>query len=432
MLIELRFKNFLSFRDEQVLSMVASADKTLSAENTVLPANLGKRRLVRSAVVYGANASGKTNLMAVFSFLGMFVEKSAVQEPGAPILVAPFRLDGNSANAPSEFELTFIHDSVRYQYGFVVDQARVHQEWLLAYPKGSPQRWFERSWDPDAGEYQWYFGSQLKGEKAKLTNMTRDNVLFLSAAAQFNHQQLTSVHKWFARYLRSIDVDRDSLVGFTAGQAHEDEASKQAIVQLLQSSDIDIEDLSFNVIDRHSITDDHPQELRRLISERGDDVQYINILVHHRTTGFASGQVKFPLEVESNGTQRMFALGGPLLETLDQGYVLAVDELDSSLHPLLVRRLIGMFHDSAINHKDAQLIFNTHDTTLLDPALFRRDQVWFVEKDDSGASHLYPLLEFSPRKTEALEKWYLAGRYGAIPVMSELKLSEAGSCYGED
>jgi uncharacterized protein len=435
MLVELRFKNFASFKDEQTLSLVASSDKELLERNTLHPGPLGKNRLVRSAVVYGPNASGKTNLIRVLSFIKEFVTGAANRELEESIPVTPFKLDAASAQSPSEFELTFIHDAVRYQYGFAVDRKRVYQEWLLAYPKGSPQRWFERHWNGAAGEYDWYFGSHLKGEKAKMAQMTRANAPFLSIGAQFNHPQLTSVYEWFSRYLRTIDGDGGNLTVVTARMANEDEMLKKKIVQLLQSSDMGIADFSITErilkdFDPDMLPTGIPSRFLHLIGSREGELHLLDIGVFHRAVDNVSDQVRFSLREESNGTQRLFAFGGPWLDTLAKGYVLAVDELDSSLHPLLVRGLIDLFHSSESNEKDAQLIFNTHDTTLLDADLFRRDQVWFVEKDSGGASHLYPLLDFSPRKTEALGKGYLMGRYGAIPVMSELRLSEDTPCYG--
>ena len=422
MLIEFRFKNFASFRDEQVLSMVASSYKTLAEENTISVPSLGKRRLVRSAVVYGANASGKSNLVAALEFVKVFVQMSADQKPGTEIPLNPFLLDKTSAASRSEFEVTFIHNAVRYQYGFSADHRRVYEEWLIAYPKGFARKWFERSPDPDTDESEWYFGPHLKGEKEKLVLLTRPDVLFLSVAAKFNHKQLSEAYNWFANHLRVIGVgnvvDLDCFL-FTANLTVSDKDFNRRIASLLRDADFGIED--FSVQERKALPEDMPEELRRLISRYGAEwAGKFEVQLQHRTEGRPA--VRFPLELESDGTQRVFRVGGPWIYTLQHGFTLVVDELDASLHPHLVRGLVSMFHNPDLNSRNAQLIFNTHDTTLLDSSLFRRDQIWFTEKDNSGASHLYPLLDYRPRKDEALEKWYMRGKYGAIPIIGGLDL----------
>ncbi|MFZ1631942.1 MAG: ATP-binding protein, partial [Anaerolineae bacterium] len=168
---------------------------------------------------------------------------------------------------------------------------------------------------------------------------------------------------------------------------------------------------------------DLPEEMPVALRNQLINQKHLDVYMRHPVG--AEAEVVMPLQEESNGTQRLFALGGPLVEVLEKGWTLFVDELDASLHPLLVRYLVEMFHNPQINPKGAQLIFNTHDTTLMDCNLFRRDQVWFVEKDRQGCSHLYPLLDYSPRRDEALTKGYLLGRYGAIPFLGEPLHGEA-------
>jgi uncharacterized protein len=424
MLIQFRFKNFKSFRDEQVLSMVASTDKTMLESNTSPEPALGKQSLVRTSVIYGSNASGKSNVINAFAFVRAFVVSSVDKPVDAEIPVEPFRLEKTSANSPSEFEVTFIDHGVRYQYGFSVNRKKVFSEWLIAYPKGLPQKWFERTLDSSKGDSDWYFGPQLKGEKERLVSLTRPDVLFLALASKFNHKQLSTVYHWFQDHLRTIRADDDAHFFYTAKQINADSATQQQVKRLLEFADFGIVD--FFVKERQSLPDDMPEELRSLIA-KGDaewsgsfDVQF-----KHRGKDADANELVFPLEQESKGTQRLFCISGPWVHTLNQGYTLVADELGASLHPNLVKELVRMFHDKNVNPKNAQLIFNTHDTTLLDSAIFRRDQIWFVKKDNSGASHLYPLLEFSPRKEESLGKGYLRGRYGAVPILSEFNLIEA-------
>ncbi len=396
MLIEFRVKNFKSFQTEQVLSMVASSDKSLP-DNTSTTKALGGLKLLRSAVLYGANASGKSNLNAAVRFVQEFVKQSAQNTPDTEIPVQPFRLDKESSKSPSEFEVTFIHQDIRYQYGFSVDRQRVYEEWLIAYPKGKPQTWFERTAKPDTKKYDWYFGPNLKGEKKRLEGLTRPNALFLSVAATFNHEQLSEVYRWFSADLLVIDVDESShefFQQYTAKKAMKDRVFHTTVKHWLQFADLGI--IDFSVEEKIST--------------------HIDIQMKHETKEGAG--IPFPMQDESLGTRRLFAIVG-FWYTMLSGGTLFVDELDASLHPILVEELVKMFHNSDVNGDNAQLIFNTHDVILLDASLFRRDQIWFVEKDKAGGSHLYPLLKFIPRKDEALAKGYLHGRYRAIPFLRE-------------
>lgn len=421
MLIEFKFKNFRSFREETVLSMAASTDRSLSG-NTIPVPEFGGRSLLRSAVVYGANAAGKSNLIAAINFVDDFVGLSAERKLDSPIDVAPFLLVSEPDSAPSEFELTLIDsEHVRFNYGFQVNAEQVVREWLVAYPKGSPQTWFERD-QSNEGTPNWYFGRNLKGKNSQVAEMTRPDVLFLTNAAKLNHQQLGQVFKWFRRSLRVIGINEitQSLIVYSARRAKTNEEAHTRIRRFLEMADIGISDFEVReeVYTEKDLPSDLPEELRSYYVNK----KHLDIYTHHPIG--TQAEVVFPLEVESNGTKRLFALSGPLDDVLKNGWTLFVDELDSSLHPLLVRYLVELFHSPEANPKGAQLIFNTHDTTLMDCCLFRRDQIWFVEKDREGCSHLYPLLDYSPRKDEALAKGYLQGRYGGIPFLGEPQWGE--------
>lgn len=419
MLIEFRVKNFKSFRDEQVFSMVASSDTALPDNTIAVPAF--SKKLVRSAALYGANASGKSNFVAALSFVAGFVRDSARRTPGSPIEVQAFRLDSTSREAPTEFEVSFIHSDVRYQYGFVLDTQRVHREWLIAYPQGQPQTWFERTTEVESDKTAWYFGSKLMGEKKKLQLLTRTDVLFLSVAATFNHRQLSQVYTWFSQYLGVIHTNlaQVHLEQFVANRVKEDSTFHAHVKDLLRLADLGITDFS---AEEKEITKDEPAHIPDVLRLFALTVKavYVDIQMEHATKEQPEAGIFFSIDDESHGTRRLFALGGAWLQSLQEGFILVVDELDDSLHPMMVQALIRMFHNPEINQRNAQLIFNTHDTTLLDATLLRRDQIWFVEKDNGGASHLYALLDFSPRKDKALAKGYLQGRYGAIPFIGEL------------
>jgi AAA15 family ATPase/GTPase len=412
MLVEFRLRNFRSFRDEEVISFVASTDK-IAQENIVELEDSIDVRLLRSLVVYGANASGKTTLLDALAFVQDFVRNSAKKDPDEQIDVQPFMLDQESRSKPIGFELIFIQGGVRYQFGFEVKENKIFREWLLSYPKGRPRRLFDRHINHDSYDYS--FSTYLKGEKERLVELTKPNTLFLSVGATFKNEQLLNVVNWFSEKLMGVQADRISENVILDRMTKSVEYVGQ-IRKLLRFADLGIVD--FSVDDAPDSVQNLLKAIRVFMEEVPSDKRkkfIVNML--HRA---GRENIPFPMHMESAGTRQLFSLSVPILDALSEGKILFVDEIDSSLHPLLVHALVKLFHNPSINNKFAQLLFNTHDTTLLNLAIFRRDQVWFVEKDQFGASHLYSLLDYSPRKGEALEKGYLQGRYGAIPFVGEL------------
>lgn len=416
MLIEFRTKNFRSLRDEQVLSLAASKDKTLHDTHTLSTSLKAAPNLLRSAVVYGANASGKSNLIKALQYMRGVVLESAGLQPGQTYdRLQPFKLDTNSANLPTEFEVTFIIDHIRYQYGFTMNTQRIVSEHLLVYKAFKPQRWFERYFDENSGKDVYIFGTGLKGAKNLWEGATRPNSLFLSMAVQLNSEALRPVFDWFANRLVIFNEQTPLSPQFSV-QMLKQEAPRKAICDFLRAADISIADIEVTTKPAtvHTISVDlatGKHEGEASTEQSVDKLQF-----HHVTE---TGKAIFNLKDESSGTRNLLFLTGPILDILDKGLTLVVDELDTSLHPLLVRELVQLFHQPHVNTGGAQLIFTTHDTSLLDAyGLFRRDQIWFVEKKKDQSSELYSLLEFSPRKNEALERGYLQGRYGAVPFLS--------------
>lgn len=419
MIIEFKFSNFRSFSDEQAFSLVASSDTSLP--DNIISTEAFSKKILRSSVIYGANASGKSNFYNALLFTKAFIVTSTDRKQRELIPIKPFLFSKEKRKELSEFEITFIHEDVRYQYGFSLDQDRIYEEWLTAYPKGLPQTWFERkpSKNETDNHSEWHFGTHLKGEKKRLANLTRIDALYLTVAAKFEQKQLAKVFEWFDDYLRFFTAD-DLIPDFTIlglENIYENKNIKNFYVDFLQKYDIGISDLQVTKrkAKQTDFPKDMPEELKKYLYSPGDEILNIN-LFHQTEENKNSGS---PLEFgeESIGTQRLFSIIYPWVLSLDKGFSFIVDELDASLHPLIVRDLISLFHIPEINTGNGQLVFNTHDTTLLDPSLFRRDQIWFVEKDNGGKSHLYPLLDFSPRKDENLEKGYLRGRYGGIPFL---------------
>ena len=418
MLVEFRVKNFRSLRDEQVLSLAASKDKSLQNTHTFATDISAVPTLLRSLVVYGANASGKSNLIKALQYMrGVVVESATLIQPGQPFGVQPFRLDGRSAEQPTEFEITFLIDKVRYQYGFTMTPQRIVSEHLLVYKAFKPQRWFERHFDADTGKDVYEFGSGLKGPKNLWESATRPNSLFLSMAVQLNSEPLRPVFDWFSNHLVIINEISPLAPQFSV-QMLRQENQRKAICDFLTAVDISISDIDV-------VTNKKPSQVFQFdlaagkTEVRTEEIEENQLRFHHVTE---SGEVIFDLADESHGTRNLLFLAGPVLDILSKGRTLVIDELDTSLHSLLVRELVRLFHRPDLNTGHAQLIFTTHDTSLLDAyGLFRRDQVWFVEKKKDYSSDIYSLLEFSPRKNEALERGYLQGRYGSVPLLSSVQ-----------
>lgn len=395
MLLEFRLRNYRSIRDEQVLNLVASGgDKELAATHLAPTGLKAVPNAVRSAVVYGPNASGKSTLLGGLDYMRAVVAESATSlQPGATFSVQPFKLDESFAKAPTGFEITFLLGGVRHQYAFAMTPQRIVSESLVVYRTSKPTQWFSRRLGDDGESYEYEFSTYLTGPRKLWQESTRPNALFLSTAAQLNSELLGPVFRWIAGGMVYLPARAALNSAVTTAMLTTTEGRTQ-IRDFLASADISIADVWV---------------------VPAKDAQ---VPVFQHTT--AKGSAKLDLQEESDGTQRLYGLAAPVLDVLRDGRVLVVDELDSSLHTLLVRRLVSMFHDPALNRHGAQLVFSTHDTSLLDPTLFRRDQIWFTEKDADQATRLYPLTDFSPRKHEAWERGYLMGRYGAVPFFREL------------
>ena len=424
-MIEFSVSNFRSFKDEQTLSLVASPDKT--HEGNLIRGDKEKENLFKVAAIYGANASGKSNLVAAIRFMESFIRRSATKmTQGDKILGAvPFRLDPESQGEPSSFEATVVADGTRYVYGFSVTSERVHSEWLTAYPKGKPQRWFERVLDPETQQVKWTFNKPLRGNQAILKEKTRPNGLVLSRGAELNIGPLSRLFLWFRERLWLFDLSAPPFFLFqrTAELMRDNDAFRNRVTRLLRDADLSIRGIS--LAEKPLLLDQMPSVVREMLSDgmmkQLGDSTAIEIRSLHEIEG-GEAEIEFDFEeAESNGTKRLFALAGPLLDALDQGSILVVDELECSMHPLLTRKVIELFQNPEVNKSGAQLIFFTHDSTLMDHTLFRRDQIWFTEKNANGATELFSLYDFKtdegkPRVNEAFERRYLAGRYGAVPL----------------
>lgn len=419
MLVEFSTANFRSLRGRQTFSLTVAKGNELAEMNTFETMAHNKFHLLRSAAIYGPNAGGKSNFLRALRTMRSIVLKSAVKQHGDKIPVTPFLLSKNTRHSPSEFEVTFIIDKVRYQYGFSATDERIHEEWLLAYPKGRPQMWFSRIWNKQTKTYDWELNDNLLGEKKLWQKSTRDNALFLSTAVQLNSEQLQPIYDWFKSTLRMTGTDGWHSE-FTTSLCEKNE--KTQVMDFLHAADLNIEDVLVEQkpFDPTELPDDMPEPLKDLITGNMKDKKLTKTRTVHKDSD--GDNVIFDFADESDGTQKLFAFAGPWIDSLANGHVLFIDELHDNLHPRLVRFLVELFHNSETNPKNAQLVFTTHETSILNQEIFRRDQIWFCEKDREQATQLYPLTDFSPRKgRENLELAYLSGRYGALPYVTPLR-----------
>lgn len=416
MLIEFSIKNYRSIKERQTLSLVSTSSQELRETNTTAILG-GKQSLVRSAVIYGPNASGKTNIVKALNAMREIVLRSAQRQRGDELFVTPYLFDAETQQLPTEFEVVFISQGVRYQYGFAATLQQVFEEWLYAYPKGRAQTWIDRTYHPETGQTEWGANEKLTGTKELWQEATRDNALFLSTAIQLNNKQLQPVFDWF----ESLHLwgTGNVLPIFTVENSHLPD-NKNKILEFLKSADFAIADFDVKrtriPVEQLNLSS---EQMERLRNQPGNaeriEVQTIHI-------GNNGERFSLHMDEESDGTKKFFALAGPLLYVLQEGKVLVVDELSEHLHPRLLKYLVQLFHDEQVNPHNAQLIFTTHETSILSQEVFRRDQIWFTEKDEYNATTLYPLSDFKPRKgVENLEKGYLQGRYGALPYFRTIE-----------
>ena len=424
MLLEFRVSNYRSFRDEQTFSMLAYPRHEEGLNTHAFSTGVENiPPVLKTAAIYGANASGKSNLLKAIQFMRSFVIQT-VTNP-SPVLNAafsPFLFDDDSVNKPSSFEITILVNSVRYQYGFSILKGRVLEEYLLAYPQKVAQTWFSRTWNSQTEQYEYSYSTFFKGSKKTWEKMTRDTALYLSTAVALNNIQLKPIYDWFKDQLVVInDLERLNQ-NFTLNQIKVGKA-RDEIIKLLQAADFSIDDIRLltKKIPNTNITIGEDKQVQVTDQEIDHDF----VLMGHKTD---SGVRFLNLEQESLGTQKFFFLAGPILDILTKHITILFDELDTSLHPKLVEKLIQAFETIPDQEEGSQLIFTTHCDGLLENQtsfpkqvpLLRRDQVWFVSKDASQSSEVYPLLDFKIRKNESVREGYRRGRFDAIPLIDQL------------
>jgi hypothetical protein len=411
MLLRFRVANYRSIRDEQELSFVATDFNEGTARQVEVRPS-GTTRVLPVSGVYGANASGKSNVLnalAHLSVLGGGLLRASYERGG--LGWDPHELDAATRDQPTRYEIEFLAEGVRYVYGLHFTDRAVHREWLHAYPQGRRQVWFER--DPASPDRLRFPDNHLGSTQSTLAELARPDRPFISLANEVRQPQLAPVADWFdgMRALsapgRSGRLTSEYLVPLFTGE-HSDR-----VIEMIRRADPGI--------DGAEIVDVEPSERATAFVRRRREVR-----LRHRGRTAATA---LAFRLESDGTQAWLRILLPLLHALENGGVLVVDELDGSLHPELAAEMIRMFYDHRLNQRGAQLLFSSHDASMLSTVygrpLLDRDQVWFTEKDEEGATELYPLTDLKPRKGENLERGYLSGRYGAVPGLSPGELGRS-------
>lgn len=406
MLLQFSVENFRSIKEKAVLSMEASADKNL-LENCI---KYDGGNALKIASIFGANASGKSNIFRALTAGILTVRYSNSMQVGTPLSwINPFRFDEKCRNSPSKFEFVFVTNNTKYVYKFSATKEKIYSECLYAYRTQKPITIFEREFD----NYTFTIPA-IKSKLNPIVSKTTSNKLFLATSAGWNCEDTKEPLLWFFNGINTYDVDSRRINDMSCNLIENDKdgSTKKFIIDILHEADINISDFEYE-----------SKELKNNInnpffSANGIVPKEFKITTSHMVENEKGEKELYKLDItdESTGTTGLFFFAPFIKRAFDTGETLCIDEFDTGLHPLLVSHLIDLFKDTSRNKKNAQLIISTHTVGLLDLNKFRRDQIYFVEKDEKTASsELYSLDEFSPRTSENIQKLYLLGRYGSVP-----------------
>ena len=425
MVVEFLVSNYRSIKDEQVLSLVAENTKN-KEDNTfeVTLSNGTTLRLLRSAIIYGANASGKSNIIKAADAMRKMVLNSRLINDGDAIeAYNPFLFDTVSTQKPTRFALTFVKNGVKYKYEFSFNNKEIQSEQLDFYPKGQPANLFKRIKSSSIIKDDIAFGTSLKDKPAE--KLVLKNQLYLSLFGGKPHEQLTMIYRYFNLDIAIHNVTsflfHDSLKADIIEKITQpnQKSFKNRLAKLIKIADTKIESISAEGETDETAYKSMLKGKSPTPSVEGD--VYAKHLVYN-PYGQAIGEKELPMKEESVGTNVLFALGGLILYSLETGGIIFFDELDNSLHPKLTKFLIRLFQNPVSNKTNAQLIFASHEVTLLDKEVFRRDQIWFTEKDKYGVTELYCAKDIEGvREDTAFDKWYLSGKFGGEPRIKEVE-----------
>ena len=398
MILEFSFANFLSFKEKVTFSMVATSLKDKKAESADTTFSAGGEMpvvLSRACAVFGANASGKSNLIKAMSFFKWFTMNSSKEvQAGEKIPVNSFALSTSSVAEPSLFEIVIMIGEDTYRYGFETSAEKVHREWL--YVKAGKKRSKELElFYRDKNVYESHSRFTI-GRELTEKNMVRDNALLLSLAGQFNEPHSGAVMKWLADTTIITGKSETDVWALTL-KAMENPVTRKKMVDFSRYADLGIDDITLSdsgVLTYHTQYDEDGKETAAVTFSMTDN--------------------------ESEGTVKYFSLAYPILDSLENGKRLIVDEFGAKLHTLLLERIVSLFNTKSGNSRNAQLLVTLHDTNLLSSNLLRRDQIWFTQKNGRGESSLYPLSDYRVRSDASYEKDYLLGKYGATPIIDDL------------
>ena len=420
MLLQFGVENFRSYKDLALLSMEASSDKELP-DNVVTEAD---HRVLKVATVFGANAAGKSNLFYALTTAIMAIRLSNTMQVGQPIAgIVPYMFDDECKSKPSKFEFVFIYKGIKYIYGFAATIAEVKQEYLYAYKTSRPTTIFER--DESKEEVCRFTIPSIKSELEPISKRNTKNKLFLATATEWNSKETKEAFGFFASGINTYNPQFDVLLPQIGPMLEndEDQSTQRFIKTLLNAADINVNDYKFEAKEQplEEVVAGLPPQIRAAIlattNDPGKNITYTINTIHE-----VNGN-KYLLNIsdESEGTRNIFGMSPLFKRAFEKtGEVICIDEFDKSLHPALVQYLIDLFNDKEVNVCNAQLIISTHTSSLLSQEHLRRDQFYFVDKNQkTGESELYSLDEFSPRKREDIRKAYLLGRYGAVPNIME-------------
>ncbi|MGW0805152.1 AAA family ATPase [Nonomuraea sp. NPDC002799] len=429
MLLAFRAENVRSFRDPLELSLEATALAEEGVPRQV-PWREGGRpvKVLPVAGIFGANGSGKSNLLrALAEFRDHVLMSFRSGDPSGGMPRHAFRLDPAATGKPTRFEVDLVLNGVRHEYGVTFDDERVLREWAYRYPRGRATLLFLREADKPLE-----LGARNRGIGRAVEKITRPNALFLSSAAASAHPDLLPLFQWFEGGLQLAEASsRQRRWAYTTHLLRGEE-SRERVLALLRAADLGISDVRIRPLDPKVV--ERVRRAVQILAGREEetegipdvDLTELGLVLSHRG---ADGNIDFDVNEESLGTLVWLGLIGPIVTAIERGSILLADELEASLHPVLVERIIALFQDPEANSRGAQLIFSSHDATLLGDAtrsrVLGRDQIWFTEKLVDGSSRLYSLSDLSPRREEAIGKRYLAGRYGATPIVSAYEFDEA-------
>ena len=426
MLIEFKFENYRSFRDEAVLSMEATGLGTFK-KSLIIHKNL---RILPGAAIYGKNAGGKSNVIRAFWVAAQFIRNAQrTQHEKATIPMQPFLLDDDSRDKPTSFEFTYLLDNVKYIYGFSATRTEIVKEYLYHAPKGQISLVFNR--DHQTFEFR---ENPEKKLRQLISDAVAKNQLYFAVACTMNEKSCVAAMRWFREYLffsRDYTDIPSQLLEYS-----EDPNMLEAIKDYAKSADLGITDMQFemknrDILDIKNKPDGIPDGLFTALttfakalaentskSESSLKMGEVQATSYHRGLAADGTEKLYPLELtdESDGTRKLMALAPGIERVLNCGGVMCVDELDKEMHPIMVEMIVSKFQSPTSNPKHAQIIFTTHDTELLNMELLRKDQIYFVDKRrKDGTSSLYSVGNCSTTTHENIRKGYLLGKYGATP-----------------